>query len=184
VKRCALIVVDVQRGFDDPQWGPRNNLACESNIEALIAEWRATGRPLVYVRHDSTDPGSPLAPGTAGNAFKDTICGEPDLFVTKQVNSAFYGEPPLDPWLRAQGIHTVAICGITTNHCCETTARMAANLGYRVLFVGDATHTFDRAALDGTTIPADVIQRVTEANLQGEFAEVTATATLLADAAE
>jgi nicotinamidase-related amidase len=179
VERCALIVVDVQRGFEDPQWGPRNNPACESNVAALIAEWRETGRPLVFVRHDSADPGSPLAPGTAGNEFKDVITGEPDVFVTKQVNSAFYGDPPLDPWLRAREVDSVAICGITTNHCCETTARMAANLGYRVLFVGDATHTFDRAALDGTTIPADLIQKVTEANLQGEFADVVKTASLL-----
>ena len=104
--------------------------------------------------------------------------GEPDLLVTKRVNSAFYGEPSLDDWLRGRGIETVVICGITTNHCCETTARMAGNLGYRVLFVGDATCTFDRRALDGGIIPAEEIQRVSEASLHGEFAEVVSTASL------
>src|SRR4029079_19713134 len=50
----ALLVVDVQQGFDDAgYWGPRNNLACEDNIAALIAHARANDWPLVYVRHDS-----------------------------------------------------------------------------------------------------------------------------------
>ena len=175
---CALLVIDVQEGFDDPSWGRRNTPDCEANVAALIADWRAAGRPLVYVRHDSDEPDSPLRPGSPGNAFKQVVDGEPDLFVTKRVNSAFYGEPSLDPWLRERGVDSVAVCGITTNHCCETTARMAGNLGYRVLFVGDATATFDRRALDGGVIPAEDLQRVTEANLHEEFAEVVSTASL------
>ena len=67
------------------------------------------------------------------------------------------------------------MCGITTNHCCETTARMGANLGFGLRFVLDATATFDRTAPDGTVIPADVIAQVTAANLHGEFGEVVAT---------
>ena len=176
--RCALVVIDVQEGFDDPSWGRRSNPDCEANVAALIGEWRAAARPLVYVRHDSREPGSPLRPGTPGNSLKPVVDGEPDLFVTKEVNSAFYGDPPLDDWLRGRGIDSIAVCGITTNHCCETTARMAGNLGYRVLFVGDATATFDRRALDGGVIPAEEIQRVTEANLNEEFAEVVSTAAL------
>src|ERR687883_113365 len=90
----ALVVVDVQRAFDDAgYWGRRNNPACETNVAALIDTWRTAGRPLVYVRHDSDEPGSPLAPGQPGNAFKDVVTGAPDLLVTKQVNSAFYGDP-------------------------------------------------------------------------------------------
>lgn len=178
LENCALVVIDVQEGFDDPAWGRRNNPGCEANVAALITEWRTAGRPLVYVRHDSDEPDSPLRAGSPGNALKAVVGGEPDLFVTKQVNSAFYGEPALDPWLRERGITSIAVCGITTNHCCETTARMAGNLGYGVLFVGDATATFDRRALDGGLIPAEEIQRVTEANLDGEFAEVVSTAAL------
>lgn len=178
---CALLVVDVQRGFDDPRWGPRNNPACEANVAALIRGWRARGRPLVFVRHDSREPGSPLRPGAPGNAFKDAVIGEPDLLLSKQVNSAFYGEPDLHAWLRDRGIGTVAVCGITTDHCCSTTARMAANLGYRVLFVDDATHTFDRRAPDGSVIPAEEIQRASAASLHGEFADVVRTADLLRD---
>jgi nicotinamidase-related amidase len=172
----ALIVVDVQLGLDDAAyWGRRNNSDCEDNITTLIDAWRASSQPIVFVRHDSTDPGSPLRPGSPGNAFKSCLTGEPDLLVAKSVNSAFYGEPNLGEWLTRRVINDVAICGITTNHCCETTARMAGNLGYRVFFVIDATYTFDRVAIDGSTIPADEILRVTGANLQGEFADVITT---------
>jgi nicotinamidase-related amidase len=173
---AALIVIDVQRGFDEPAWGQRNNPACEANIVTLVRHWRANEWPVVYVRHDSTAPGSPLAPGQSGNDFKPELTSTPDLLVTKSVNSAFLGTPDLDAWLRELGVHAVAICGITTNHCCETTARMAGNLGYDTTFVLDATHTFDRRDLAGGLIPADELARVTAANLQDEFAEVRDTA--------
>jgi nicotinamidase-related amidase len=173
--RRALIVVDVQCGFDDAAWGRRDNPACEENIGHLIAAWRRQGQPLVFVRHDSTLPGSPLAPGGAGNEFKDVVSGAPDVLVTKSVNSCFYGSPDLDAWLRQRQIRALAICGITANHCCETTARMAGNLGYDVAFVLDATASFDTADLSGETIPAEQIRRVTAANLHGEFATVVTT---------
>ena len=174
--QIALVVVDVQRGLDDTSyWGPRNNPDCEDNISVLIEAWRASGQPVVFVRHDSTSPTSPLRPDAPGNAFKDCVTGTPDLLVTKTVNSAFYGEPSLQHWLDRCGIRDIAVCGITTNHCCESTARMGGNLGYRVHFVLDATHAFDMTAVDGSRISAEEIVRVTGANLQGEFAEVIST---------
>jgi nicotinamidase-related amidase len=100
------------------------------------------------------------------------IDGPHDLLVVKSVNSAFYGEPNLDSWLRSQGLDDVVVCGITTNHCCETTARMAGNLGYRVKFVLDATRTFDKVMPDGSVISAAELMRTTAANLHGEFAVV------------
>jgi len=54
------------------------------------------------------------------------------------VNSAFHGDPDLAAWLRARDLTGLAICGITTNHCCETTARVGGNLGFDVRFVLDA----------------------------------------------
>ena len=179
---CALIVIDVQRGFDDPRWGRRNNPDCEANVRALVGEWRTKGWPVVFVRHDSREPGSPLAPGTPGNGFKDGFDCEPDLLVTKEVNSAFYGTPDLHRWLQERDLRSIAIGGIQTNMCCETTARMAGNLGYRVLFVADATHTFDRTTRDGSVIAAEELQRVTETNLDGEFATVVSTGALLSTA--
>ena len=184
--RTALVVVDVQQGFDElAYWSPtgrRDNPACEANVGALIAAWREAGRPLVFVRHDSDEEDSPLRPGTPGNDFREVVTGSPDLLVSKQVNSAFYGTPDLDAWLREEGIASLAVCGVTTNHCCETTARMAGNLGYDVLFVLDATHTFDRLAPDGSLVSAEDLARATAASLHDEFATVVATADLLTPA--
>jgi nicotinamidase-related amidase len=177
---AALVVIDVQRGFDDPSWGPRNNPDCEHNVVALLDQWRTAGRPVVLVRHDSAVAGSPLGVGSDGNAFKPGVDGTADLLVTKQVHSAFYGAPDLHGWLSERGIRSVAVCGITTDHCCETTTRMAGDLGYETFFIADATHAFDRRLPDGTVVSADDIARATAASLHDEFATVVTTADALA----
>ena len=173
---AALLVIDVQKGFDDlDYWGPRNNPECETNIAALLGHWRAQERTVVFVRHDSDEPASPLRPDHPGNAFKDVVTGDPDVVVTKHTNSCFYGEPDLHRWLQERRIRQLVLCGITTNHCCETTARMAGNLGYDVRFVIDATHSFDRGDLT-----ADELAKATATNLHGEFATVASTRDVLA----
>jgi nicotinamidase-related amidase len=176
---AALIVIDVQQGFRSPRWGVRNNPDCEANIAQLLASWRERGWPVVFVRHDSHEPDSPLGAGTRGNQLEPLLGGPPDLLVVKHVNSAFHGAPDLHRWLADHGLRSVAICGITTNHCCETTARVAGNLGYDTTFLLDATFTFDRRGLDGAIISADELARVTAANLNEEFATVETTAALL-----
>jgi nicotinamidase-related amidase len=171
MSRRALVVVDVQHGFEDAgYWGERDNPACEANIERLIAAARERGDAVVFVRHDSDEPESPLRPGQPGNDFKDCVTGEPDLLITKTTNSCFLGRPALGEWLDARHIRGIDICGITTNHCCETTARMGGNLGYDVRFVLDATHTFDRGG-----VPAAELRRISGINLDDEFARVVAT---------
>ena len=173
---AALIVIDVQQGFDDPAWGRRDNPDAEANIARLVKAWADAARPIVLVRHDSREPRSPLAPGSPGNALKPVVADAPhDLFVTKHVNSAFYGEPDLHAWLGERGVRQLVVCGIQTNQCVETTARMAGNLGYDVTLPIDATHTFDMAGPDGQTVSADELTRATAASLHGEFADVVRT---------
>jgi nicotinamidase-related amidase len=178
---AALVVIDLQRAFDDTgYWGRRNNPDCESNVAALVAEWQRRELPLVLVRHDSIEANSPLRPDSPGNAFKAELNGcEPDLLVVKQTNSCFYGRPNLQEWLDARHLQTLILCGISTNHCVETTARMGANLGFRIRFVLGATHTFDRTGPDGSTLTADELARATATSLHGEFAEIVATTDLL-----
>jgi len=177
---AALVVIDVQRGFDDSaHWGERDNPECEASIAALLERWRERGWPVVFVRHDSTSPVSPLRSGQPGNDLKPEVTGIPDLLVTKSVNSSFHGTPDLDAWLRANGIEQIVVTGISTNHCCETTARVGGNLGYDVYFALDATHSFDRTAPDGTVVTAATLAAITATNLDGEFATVCSSADLL-----
>jgi nicotinamidase-related amidase len=175
MSKRALIVIDVQQGFstfDEP--GERNNPSCEANVTKLIDVWGARGLPMVFVRHDSTEPTSVLRPGQPGNDFKPAVTGKPDLLVSKSVNSAFYGTPDLDAWLKQNEISEIAICGIQTNMCCDVTARMAGNLGYDVWFAIDATHTFAKEA-NGVKLSAEQLSQATAVNLQGSFAEVMST---------
>jgi len=174
-KNPVLIVIDVQKGFLDEKWGNSNNPDCESNINKLLNMWRDAKYPVVLVRHDSVSPESPLRPGQTGNDFQDGINGSHDLLVSKTVNSAFYGTPSLEHWLNLNSYSELYICGITTNHCCETTARMAGNLGYKVKFILDATKTFDFIDLAGNRVSAESVYQMTATNLNGEFAEVTFT---------
>ncbi|MEV0400459.1 cysteine hydrolase family protein [Actinoallomurus sp. NPDC050550] len=185
-ENTALIVIDVQKGFEDEYWGRRDNPAAEENIVALIRAWRSAGRPIVLVRHDSRPgSGSPLAAGSPGNELKDVVLEalgdtRPDLFVTKNVNSAFYGKPDLDGWLHERGIGQLVIAGIQTNMCNETTARMGGNLGYDVLYPIDAMHTFDAVGPDGETVTAEELTRATAASLHhGRFAQVVRTVDLI-----
>ncbi|MFD5509722.1 cysteine hydrolase family protein [Streptomyces sp. NPDC127051] len=182
---AALLVIDVQKGFDDASyWGPRNNPAAEANIAALMDAWQQSGRPVVLVQHASRTPGSVLAADRPGHAFKDFVAdraGKESLLITKTVNSSFYGTPDLAAWLTAEGIGQLVVSGIQTNMCVETTARMAGNLGYDVLVPLDATHTFDLAGPEGLRLTADQLATATAVNLQGGgFARVVSTARLLA----
>ncbi|MEU1226909.1 MULTISPECIES: cysteine hydrolase family protein [unclassified Streptomyces] len=181
-ENAALVVIDVQKGFESEFWGRRDNPDAERNIAALIDVWQETGRPVVFVRHDSPRAGSPLEPGTEGNEFKDFVeerrgkGSGPELFVTKSVNSAFYGEPDLDAWLKGAGVEQFVVVGIQTNMCNETTARMGGNLGYDVLFALDAMHTFDLAGPFDWTQTAEELTRATAVSLHGgRFARVVTT---------
>jgi len=175
--RDALIVVDLQRGFDDPAMGRRNNPECGANVARLVAKWRDAGDPVVFVRHDSLEPQSPLRPRQPGNELMREIAQEsPDLTVAKSVHSAFSGDPDLHGWLTERGVKAVTICGITTDHCCSTTARVACDLGYEVRFVVDATSTFPRTTPSGRVMEADEVSDAAAGSLDGEFAAVISTA--------
>ena len=176
----VLVVIDTQQGFrDHSYWGESANPAALENISALVSHWRKKKFPLVLVRHNSTDPKSPLSPSGSGNLLEEFLTGPNDVVVQKSVNSAFYGTPDLHLWLNKRNLRNLVICGITTNYCCEIAARMAGNLGYKTSFVIDATDAFDLVTAAGDVIPGSQVMRMTAANLDGEFASVINTATAL-----
>lgn len=180
----ALILIDIQVGFDDPAWGERNNLHAEEHARTLLARWRHMSRPVVHVKHVSTTSGSPLS--GAGTEFKAQvvpISGE--TIFKKSVNSAFIGTG-LHEYLKEIGATDLTICGFTTPHCVSTTTRMAANMGYNVRLVADACAAFtsnaDVSFDTGPALTADEIHRSALAHLHGEFAHVCQIAEVLIDA--
>jgi len=173
--KSALLLIDVQKGFDDPAWGQRNNPEAESNISALLAEWRKQSASIIHVKHCSISPQSPLHPDQPGNAFKDEVlpvAGEPEF--SKTVNSAFIGTG-LEAYLHEKGLDSLVIVGLTTDHCISTSTRMAGNLGFDVTLVSDATATFERQDTNGEYISAEEMHRVNLASLNGEFCTVKTT---------
>lgn len=178
----ALIVVDVQRAFDEWEAAGkrRNNPDAAERIAELLKAFRTNGAPVFHIRHEGTKPNSTFLPSRTGYAVKDEareLPGEP--VIVKRVNSAFIGTD-LEQRLRASHIATLVICGATTNHCVETTTRMAGNLGFDARLVRDATWTFDRIGPDGDAHSAEAIHAMTLSNLNGEFARIVTTSDVIA----
>lgn len=176
---AALLVIDVQQGFDDPKWGARNNPDAEQQIAHMLGVWRANGRPVIHVQHLSLEPQSPLREDAAGHAFKvEALPLADEPVFRKHVNSAFIGTD-LEAHLRSNDIETLIVVGMTTDHCVSTTTRMAGNLGFIVIVVEDATATFGRHGPDGTYYGADLMHRIALASLHGEFATVKSSRDIL-----
>ncbi len=178
-QKTALLIIDVQQGFDDPMWGERNNPDAEANIALLLKIWRETKRPVIHVQHCSVNPIYPLHPDNPGNAFKpEAMPIDDEPIFQKTVNSAFIGTN-LEAYLREQGINDLVIVGLTTNHCVSTSVRMAGNLGFNVLLVSDATATFAKTGPDGRECSAEEIHAVNLASLHEEFCQVVTTLSMM-----
>ena len=80
----ALILIDVQTGFDNPVWGARNNPQAEANAARLLAEWRKWAAPICHIRHVSLEAGSPLSGDGTGASSQPLL-----LLATPTQVSAF-----------------------------------------------------------------------------------------------
>jgi len=175
----VLLIVDVQVAADDAKFGALNNPDAVARMADLLAAWRGAQMPVVHIRHDSTNPDSPYRPGQPGHAFNPEVAPLPgETVIGKQTNSAFIA-PDLEAWLTARGATTLAVCGVHTQHCVETTVRHAGNLGYRVFVAADACRAAEVRDLTGRVWPAEDVHQLQLAILHGEFATVTDTAALV-----
>ncbi len=179
--KSALLVIDVQKAFSyrDATGGVRSCPQAEQNIGSLLTAFRAQGGSVIHIHHHSKDAESAFRAGQSGcapQAFAAPIEGE--AVVIKHANSAFIGTD-LEPDLRAERITQLVICGATANHCVETTARMAGNLGFDVLYTSDAVWAYEATGPDGVVHSAEQVHSMSLCNLDGEFARVLTTAQVL-----
>jgi len=181
-KKPALLLVDIQKGFEDEAYwgGNRNNKDAEAKAAQLLEKWRALGLPVFHVIHSSQNPDSLLHKSHPGFEIRDEVKPlDNEPVIIKEVNSGFIGTN-LKEQLDNLDISTLVIVGLTTNHCISTTTRMAGNLGFETYLISDATATFDRKGVNGELFPAELIHQTTLANLQEEFAQIMNTDELVA----
>ncbi len=176
----VLVMIDVQKGFEEEKWGERNNLQAEKNMEQLLSTWRLKRLPIIHVQHLSQDSDSSFYPGKPGVDFKEfakPLKGE--MLIQKRVNSAFIGTN-LEEHLKQKGLNHVVIAGLTTPHCVSTTTRMSGNLGFNTFLISDATAAFGITGPNDVYYSPDEVHNLSIATLQGEFATVLTTRELMA----
>ncbi len=179
IEQSALLVIDAQDSFKvGPRWERRNNLAFENSVAALIAAYRASELPVVFFLHTDSDEG--FAAGSPFFKLMDFIeprSGEP-IFIKSTRNC--FTSTALQPYLIEKGVRRVTITGIQMEQCCETTARVAADLGYAVDFVTEATITFPIPNWDkpGEELGVEAIRERTEYALRRRFARLVTVAQL------
>jgi nicotinamidase-related amidase len=183
----ALIVVDVQESFRSRPYFRADELPeFLRNVQSLINRCQARGIAVVQVFHRELDedPGNPFSGASGQVRAMAELAIKPDSVIHKHVHSALFGTTQsgttLESWLRAHAIAEVLICGIRTEQCCETTARHASDLGFKVRYVSDATLTFPMHTRSGREVSAAEIRERTEMVLEGRFAQVVSTAGALA----
>ena len=183
--KTALLVIDMQNYFVKQGHQSETPLAREivPNINRLAAELRRRGGHVVWIRNGTNDTreswsnyhGCLQKPERAERRLKSMEIGADgyefwhlndirpeDAQITKKRYSAFIqGSSSVERHLRDRGIDTVLITGTATNVCCESTARDAMMLNFKVVMVADglATHT-------------DEEHNATLSNFYGQFGDV------------
>jgi nicotinamidase-related amidase len=182
----ALLVVDVQESFrQHPMWQAISNPGIADDVGRLVDAARAAGDLVIWILH--TEPGSDSAfdPASGLVRFIDPLTPAPGEPVLSKTSINAFTTTNLQQLLVSRGIGELAICGIRTEQCCETTARLAADLGYRVTFVVDATAshpirhrdapadmTVQDLLGDPRTLPASAVIERTVYALAGRFATI------------
>jgi len=159
--KTAMIVVDMQNDFvaEDAAMETPAARAMVPRLAESLRICREAGIRVIYTAHvhrrDGCDMGlfddmhppiaqrNALVDGTPGVEIYPELAPLPGEHVIKKHRySGFFGTD-LDIILREWSVDTVIICGTTTENCCHATARDAMFRNYRVVFLSDATATYD-----------------------------------------
>ncbi|WP_329102734.1 cysteine hydrolase [Micromonospora sp. NBC_01699] len=188
----ALLVIDVQESFRQlPIWRVGSNPDLVDRVSRLVDAARTDGERVVWVLHSDPGTGNVFDPASGHVRLIEPLVALPDEPVLTKTSRNAFTTTNLHQLLTAEGIRELVVCGIQTEQCCETTARLAADLGFDVTFVTDATATFpiphrdaaaglsvDEILADPRTLgTADILAR-TEYALAGRFATIRTVAEL------
>jgi len=151
----ALVVIDLDTGTMERMLQDTNVIDIIQPINAIAAALRGAGGYVAWITTPITQPSDNFralfgeqttqayvqeaASGKTNAVWKELDTQSADIYATKQDNSAFFpGKSDLHDQLQAHQIDTVVIVGTVTNVCCESAARDAYELGYKVIMASDA----------------------------------------------
>jgi len=185
--RRALVVIDVQESFRQRLiWEVSSNPDIVKQVRRLTDAFRANGDLVVWVQHVEPGTGTVFDPARGFVRPMEGLepaPGEPVLYKTS-FNA--FTTTSLQQLLTGEGIRDVVLCGIRAELSVESTARVAADLGYEVSVVLDATATnpiehrdappdrpLAEVLADPRTLQTDEILARTEYMLVGRFAAIS-----------
>jgi biuret amidohydrolase len=189
-QKTAMIVVDMQNDFVAP--GAAIEVPAARAMVPKLAEalkvCRDSQIKVIYTAHvhrrDGSDMGlfddlhppianrDALVDGTPGvDIYPDLRPASGEHVIKKHRYSGFFGTD-LDMILREWGVDTVIISGTSTENCCHATARDAMFRNYRVIFLSDATATYDYPDRGCGAMPAADVHHATLVILAASTAHV------------
>ena len=185
IEQSALLVIDAQDSFKaSPRWKRRSNPRFEQNVAALIEAYRAAQLPVVFFLH--TDEDEEFSTTSPRFKLMEFIKTQPNEQVLVKKTRNCFTSTSLQPLLFEKGVRRIIVTGIQTEQCCETTARVGADLGYAVDFVTEATMTFPIPNWDrpGEELGVDDITERTEYALRRRFARIATVSQLVKEVAD
>jgi nicotinamidase-related amidase len=182
----ALVVIDVQESFRQrPIWAAISNPEIAKQVQRLAETFRARGELVVWVLHNEPGTGGVFDPENGFVRLIDGLAPQPGEPLLHKTSHNAFTTTNLQQLLTHHGIGAVVVCGLRTEQCVETTARVASDLGYEVTVAIDATATnpiehrdappgrsVDEILADPLTLRVPEIIARTEYALAGRFATI------------
>lgn len=182
----ALLVIDVQESFQQQAlWPAFSTPDIVDRVNRLVDAVRKSGDLVVWILHTEPATGGPFDPVSGHVKFMAGLAPREDEPIIRKTSINAFTTTNLQQLLTTSGIRELIVCGIRTEQCCETTTRVASDLGYQVTYVTEATgtspishpdavpgRTLAEILADPTTLGTDEIMRRTEYVLSGRFATI------------
>lgn len=178
----ALLLVDIQNDyFPGGAMEVVGAAAAAAHASTVLSAFRARALPVVHIQHIAARPGATFfLPETAGADIHASVSPRPNEPVFQKHFPNSFRQTPLLEHLRSKGIARLAIVGMMTHMCIDTTTRAAADLGFSCVLCHDACATRS-LSFNGVEVAAEHVQAAYLAALNGLFAKVVSSRELLDD---
>jgi len=142
-EKCALLIIDVQRGLFKQASPVYEAEALLENINSLVDRAHEKYVPVFYIQHANN---SSLVEGTENWKLHPALQPtDTDVVIQKRQGSAFV-DTSLGEGLASRGVEELVITGLVSQGCVRATCLDALQLGYAVELVEDAHSTYSKTA--------------------------------------